>query len=128
MGAITIYTNDSSFIIARDTIFNGCLSLIIFQGLRKNKLILKNLFENTFGISDKGWRIISINWATWLAILALSNQFVGSFYPLSYWITFKTFSFGFSILFCIYQFFIAHKEKLNNSNILGLRKNALIKN
>ncbi len=125
MGAITIYTNDSSFIIVRDTIFNGTLSIIILQGLRKNKLILKDLFKNTFAITDKGWKIVSINWGVWLLLLATSNQIIGSFYSLNFWIVFKTFSFGFSIFFCFYQFLIAHKEKLPNGNILGLRKKAI---
>lgn len=125
MGLITIYTNNSSFIIARDTIFNGILSMIIFYGLLKNKLILKDLFKNTFAITDKGWKIVSINWAVWLLLLATSNQIVGTLYTLDSWIIFKTFSFGLSILFCVYQFIISYKEKIPSANILGLRKKAI---
>ncbi|MEK6889918.1 MAG: septation protein IspZ [Nanoarchaeota archaeon] len=125
MGLITIYTENNLFIITRDTLFNGSLALIIFYSLYNNNLILKNLFENTFAINDKGWKIVSINWAFWLLLLATSNQIIGSFYPLDFWIIFKTCSFGFSILFCLFQFVIAHKEKLPESNFLGLRKKAL---
>lgn len=125
MGAITLYTEDPFFIIVRDTIFNASLGLIILYMLNKNNLILKNLFQNTFAITDKGWRKVSFNWAIWLLLLATSNQVIGTLYPLNFWIFFKTCSFGFSILFCIYQFLIAYKEKLPNANIFGLRKKAI---
>lgn len=125
MGLITIYTENNLFIITRDTIFNGSLALIIFYGLYNNNLILKKLFENTFAITDKGWKIVSINWVIWLSILAISNQVIGSLYPLNFWIIFKTCSFGFSLLFCLFQFVIAHKSRLPDSTLLGLRRTAL---
>lgn len=94
MGAITLYLNDDRFIKIKPTVLYSFFSLLLFLGLWRKKLYMKYFFDQAMpAMTDKGWALVTRNWALFLLFKALLNEFVWRNYSTDTWVSVKVFGF-----------------------------------
>jgi intracellular septation protein len=121
-GLATVITEDSNYYILSDTILDGLFALFLLGSLLFKKTLLQVLFENTFAITDKAWRILTVRWAFLFITLATINEFIRVNYPEDVWVNYKLSTVFIILFFGLYQFTLSKKERLPGvSNKLGLR-------
>jgi intracellular septation protein len=81
-GGLTLYTGNIAFIQMKPTIIYLILSLMLFGGVILNKPTLKYVLEHGYdGLTEKGWRLLSRNWAWFFLAMAIANYIVVQIYP-----------------------------------------------
>lgn len=104
MGGLTLYLQDETFVKMKLTVINGLFASILFFGLLTNRLFIKNLMDSAIEMHDDGWRLMTRNYALFLATMAVTNEFIWRNYSTDTWVDFKTFGFtGAMIVFFIAQ-------------------------
>ena len=74
-GGLTLWLHDPVLIRYKATAVYVLLSGLLFFGLARGQPYLKYVLEAGYdGLSDRGWMILSRNWAFFFAALALANQ------------------------------------------------------
>ena len=121
-GTLTIVFDNPFFLIAKDTLYNGCFAVALFIGLARGKGLMKPLFHKLIAMTDNGWRILSWRWAIFFTILAVTNEFARINFPTAGWVQFKELATIATIIFSLYQFKLARKERLPDATPWGLRK------
>lgn len=100
-GGLTIYFHDPKFIQIKPTIIYTILSALLFGGLIKGKPLLKYVLEHGYdGLSDKGWLLLSRNWAWFFAAMAVFNQILVATVNFDTWLTVKVW--GITILSIVF--------------------------
>lgn len=80
-GGLTIWKHDQHFIQQKPTIIYTILSVMLFVGLMRGKPMLKYVLEHGYdGLSDKGWLLLSRNWAWFFAVMAVANEILRFIY------------------------------------------------
>jgi intracellular septation protein len=121
-GALTIIFHNPFFIIFKDTLYNGLFGVILLIGLLFGKGLLKPLFKSLFAMSEKGWRILSLRWAIFFILLALSNEVARAVMnPHDWAVYYKALATLSTMVFAVYQFRLAKKERLPDSTPWGMR-------
>lgn len=104
MGGLTLYLQDETFVKMKLTVINGLFAGILFFGLLTNRLFMKTLMESAFEMPDAGWRMMTRNYAAFLAIMAVVNELIWRNYSTDTWVDFKTFGYmGAMVVFTIIQ-------------------------
>lgn len=104
MGGLTLYLQDETFVKMKLTVINGLFAAILLFGLATGRLFIKNLMDSAFDMPDEGWRMMTRNYALFLAGMALVNEFIWRSYSTEIWVNFKTFGYmGALIVFTIIQ-------------------------
>lgn len=94
MGSLTLYLENATFVYMKPTIINGLFATILTVGLLRGRSYLKLVMEAGFPpMEDKGWMVMTRNWAIFFAVMALVNEFVWRSYSEEAWVNFKTFGF-----------------------------------
>lgn len=94
MGSLTLYLENATFVYMKPTIINGLFATILTVGLLRGRSYLKLVMEAGFPpMTDKGWMVMTRNWAIFFASMALVNEFVWRSYSEDIWVNFKTFGF-----------------------------------
>ena len=89
-GGLTIYFHDERFIQIKPTVIYFLLSGLLFAGLTRGKPLLKYVLEHGYhGLSDRGWLLLSRNWAFFFAVMAISNEVIRANFTFSQWLTIK---------------------------------------
>lgn len=89
-GGLTIWLHDPKFIQIKPTIVYALLSGLLFAGLFMGRPLLKYVLEAGYdGLSDKGWMILSRNWAIFFAAMAVLNQILVATLDFGTWLTVK---------------------------------------
>jgi intracellular septation protein len=74
-GGLTLWLHDPVMIRYKATAVYVLLSGLLFIGLTRGKPLLKYVLEAGYdGLTDRGWMILSRNWAFFFAALAIANQ------------------------------------------------------
>ncbi len=74
-GGLTLWLHDPLMIRYKATAVYVLLSGLLFIGLARGKPLLKYVLEAGYdGLTDRGWMILSRNWAWFFAALAAANQ------------------------------------------------------
>ena len=120
-GLLTIMFKDPFFIIIKDTLYNGIFSLVLLTGLVYKKPLLKPLFKNIFSMSDRGWSILTMRWAIMLGCLAFTNEVARIYLIADQWVIYKAVATVATIIFSVYQFRLARKERLPDASTWGMR-------
>lgn len=96
LGSLTLYFHDSTFIKMKPTAVYSLFAVALGYGLVSGKPLLQMLLENAYpGLSAKGWRLLTINWAAFFVVMAVLNEIVWRTYApgpqddLSTWAAFK---------------------------------------
>ena len=121
-GAASIAYDDPTYFILSDTILDGLFGLILLGSLLLKKPILQTLFERSFAITDRAWRILSVRWGVFFLLLAATNEFIRLSYSEAVWVNFKLATVFIITAFGCYQFTLSVRERIpGESNWLGLR-------
>ena len=93
-GGLTIWFRDPAFIQLKPTLIYVGFAALLFAGLAAGKALLKYVFGPIFpGLSDRGWTLISRNWAIFFLVMALANEALRFAVSFDTWLTAKTFGF-----------------------------------
>lgn len=95
-GGLTLYFHDSTFIKMKPTVVYALFAIILGYGLATKKPLLQMLLETAYpGLSERGWRLLTINWTFFFLGMAVLNEIVwrtvapGATDDLSSWAAFK---------------------------------------
>lgn len=89
-GGLTIYLHDERFIQIKPTVIYGLLSGLLFAGYLTGRPLLKYLLEAAYeGLSERGWMLLSRNWAFWFAGMAIANEVLRATLSFDAWLTAK---------------------------------------
>ncbi len=90
-GSLTLYFHDRTFIQVKPTFVYAMFAVLLAYGLATGKPLLQNLLESAYpGLSAKGWRQLTINWAAFFAVAAVGNEVARASLNWDQWVTFKT--------------------------------------
>lgn len=89
-GGLTLYLHDPKFIQVKPTIIYGILSAMLFIGLIRGKSLLRYVLEHGYdGLSERGWMLLSRNWAWFFLAMAVINEALRAFLTFDTWLTVK---------------------------------------
>ncbi|MHA6719557.1 septation protein A [Sphingomonas sp. RS6] len=90
-GGLTLYFHDQAFIQMKPTFVYAMFAVILGYGLIANKPLLQMLLEQAYpGLSARGWRLLTINWAGFFVAMAVLNEGMRHLLDWDEWVTFKT--------------------------------------
>ncbi len=91
-GGLTLYFHDLRFIKMKPTFVYSIFALTLIFGLATGRPLLRQLLEASYpGLSDKGWRQLTINWALFFTGMAGLNELVWRHFSDGVWVNFKVF-------------------------------------
>lgn len=94
LGGITIYLHDETFIKIKPTIYYLIVSSLLLFGLFTKRNLLKAVLGTAYpGLSDRGWMILTRNWAVFFIAMAALNEVVWRTTSTDFWIGFKIWGF-----------------------------------
>ena len=74
-GALTLYFHDTTFIKVKPTFVYAMLAAVLAFGLATGRPMLKMMLESAYpGLTEHGWRKLTINWAAFFAVMAVVNE------------------------------------------------------
>ena len=89
-GGLTLYFHDARFTQIKPTVLYLGLAAILITGLVAGKPLLKPLLGQALtGLDDRGWLILSRNWATYFVALAVANEVMRRTLSFDTWLTIK---------------------------------------
>ncbi len=89
-GGLTLWLHDQKYIQIKPTVIYAMLSALLFAGLLRGRPLLKYVLEHGFhGLSDKGWLLLSRNWAFFFAGMAILNEAMRANLDFNQWLSVK---------------------------------------
>lgn len=89
-GGITLLLRDETFIKLKPTIYYVFIASILIMGLVLKRPTLQALLGSVYpGLSDKGWDLLSRNWAIFFLAMAALNELVWRNFSTDFWVGFK---------------------------------------
>ncbi len=89
-GGLTLYLHDERFIQIKPTVIYGLLSALLFVGVLTGRPLLKYLLEAAYdGLSERGWMLLTRNWAFWFAAMAVANEVLRATLSFDAWLSAK---------------------------------------
>lgn len=95
-GSLTLYFHDGTFIKMKPTLVYLTLAVVLGYGLLTDKPLLKMLLETAYpGLTERGWKLLTINWTVFFVFMAVLNEVVwrltapGPEDDLTFWAGFK---------------------------------------
>lgn len=89
-GGLTLYFHDQLFIQLKPTIVYGMLAAVLAFGLATGRPLLKVMLESAYpGLSEVGWRKLTINWTLFFIAMAILNEVVRLSVDWDTWTLFK---------------------------------------
>lgn len=115
LGALTLWLHDETFIKMKPTIYYVMVSAILFFGLWTNRPTLQLVLGNAFpGLNERGWTLLTRNWALFFLVLAATNELVWRTMSTSFWLGYKLWgALPATILFTIAQLPMLTRHGLN---------------
>jgi len=89
-GGLTIWLHDETFIKIKPTIYYVTVAALLSFGLATGRNLLKMVLGSAYpGLSERGWQLLSRNFAIFFAVLAVANELVWRNFSTDFWISFK---------------------------------------
>ena len=89
-GGLTLWLHSETFIKLKPTIYYVMVAAILFFGLWTNRPTLKVVLGAAYpGLSDRGWSLLSRNWAWFFLVLAIANEAVWRNSSTDFWLGYK---------------------------------------
>lgn len=89
-GGITIWLHNETFIKIKPTIYYSSIAAVLFFGLYTGRNLLKMVLGTAYpGLSERGWALLSRNWAFFFIAMAVVNELVWRNSTTDFWIAFK---------------------------------------
>jgi len=89
-GGLTLWYHDKSFIQFKPTFIYASFAAILAFGLATGRPLLQMLLEAAYpGLTEKGWRQLTINWTIFFVFMAVLNEIVRHQFSYDFWLSFK---------------------------------------
>jgi intracellular septation protein len=89
-GALTLWFRDPKFIQIKPTLIYLFFAALLIGGALRGKAMLKYVLEAAYdGLSDIGWRKLSMNWGLFFLALAGANEIMRATLTFDTWLTLK---------------------------------------
>jgi intracellular septation protein len=90
LGGLTIWLHNDTFIKIKPTIYYLFVASLLAFGLRTNRPFLKMVLGSAYpGLDDRGWQLLTRNWAIFFAAMAILNEAVWRNSNTDFWVGFK---------------------------------------
>lgn len=120
-GFATLYFHQPEWLVLEFTISNLLFGIILLSAYRRQRLVLKRLFNHMFAMTDSGWHILTRRWGWAFIMIGASNQIFWQFFPHEdQWTLFRFIVTLLTIIFALSQFSLSRKERLPNATKWGL--------
>jgi intracellular septation protein len=94
LGGITLWLHDETFIKIKPTIYYTTVAALLLFGLYTGRNLLKAVLGTAYpGLSERGWQLLTRNWAVFFLVMALLNEAVWRTTTTEFWIGFKLWGF-----------------------------------
>jgi len=94
LGGLTLWLHNETFIKIKPTIYYVTVAGILGFGLLTGRNYLKVMLGTAYpGLSERGWQLLTRNWAIFFAVMAVLNEAVWRTTSTSFWIGFKLWGF-----------------------------------
>jgi intracellular septation protein len=94
LGGLTLWLHDETFIKIKPTIYYLIVAALLGFGLATKRNLLKMVLGSAYpGLSERGWQLLSRNWAIFFAVMAGVNEAVWRNSTTEFWIGFKLWGF-----------------------------------
>jgi intracellular septation protein len=92
LGGAAIVFHNETFIKVKPTIYYGLVASMLFFGLLTGKPVLKTVLGSSYpGLTERGWTILTRNWALFFVGAAILNEAVWRHVETETWLGFKIF-------------------------------------
>ena len=89
-GGLTLWYHDKSFIQFKPTFIYAMFASILAFGLATGRPLLQMMLEAAYpGLTEKGWRQLTINWTVFFVFMAVLNEIVRRNTSYDFWVAFK---------------------------------------
>jgi intracellular septation protein len=89
-GGLTLWFHDETFIKVKPTIVYAMFAIVLAYGLITRRPLLQMLLESAYpGLTEKGWRLLTINWTVFFVAMAVLNEIVWRTQSWDFWVGFK---------------------------------------
>ncbi len=89
-GGLTLWFHNDTFIKVKPTLVYTMFAVVLTYGVIAKKPLLQMLLESAYpGLTPKGWRLLTINWAVFFAAMAILNEVVWRTQSWDFWVGFK---------------------------------------
>jgi intracellular septation protein len=90
LGGITIWLHDETFIKIKPTIYYSVVGALLIFGLATRRNLLKSVLGTAYpGVTERGWQLLTRNWAAFFLVMALVNEAVWRSSSTDFWVGFK---------------------------------------
>ena len=90
LGGITVWLHDETFIKIKPTIYYSFVAALLLFGMYSGRNLLTMVLGTAYpGLSDRGWQLLTRNWALFFIVMALVNEAVWRTTSTDFWIGFK---------------------------------------
>ena len=94
LGGLTLWLHNETFIKIKPTIYYLVVAALLGFGLATRRNLLKAVLGTAYpGLSERGWQLLSRNWAIFFAVMAGVNEGVWRNSTTEFWIGFKLWGF-----------------------------------
>jgi intracellular septation protein len=94
LGGATLWFHDEVFIKVKPTIYYVIVASLLAFGLATGRNLLKMVLGTAYpGLSDRGWALLSRNWAIFFLVMAVVNELVWRNSSTAFWAGFKLWGF-----------------------------------
>jgi intracellular septation protein len=120
-GLVSIYKATPDILIVADTVYFALTAMVIWFTSHSSVSVMERFFGGTFGMTKRGWYLLSRNWTWVLIIAAISNEMVRFLATPEFWIDYQFWR-GIVLLgFACSQFYISSRYRLPDTSRLGIR-------
>lgn len=90
LGGITIWLHDETFIKIKPTIYYAIVAALLIFGMMTGRNFLKIVLGTAYpGLSDRGWHLLTRNWAGYFIAMGVLNEAVWRTQTTDFWVGFK---------------------------------------
>lgn len=98
-GGLTLWLQDKAFIQLKPTIIYAVFAALLFGGLFTGRPTLQLVMGEALpGLSPRGWRLLTRNWALFFLALLAANEAARRFLSYDDWLSFKVWGVTVAIL------------------------------
>lgn len=90
LGGITILLHEEWVIKVKPTVYYLLVAGLLGFGLVTGRNLMKIVLEAVYpGLSERGWRLLTINWIVYFVVMAVLNEIVWRTTSTNFWLGFK---------------------------------------
>ena len=94
LGGATLWFHSEVFIKIKPTIYYLIVASLLAFGLATGRNLLKMVLGTAYpGLSERGWQLLSRNWAIFFLVMAIANELVWRNSSTTFWAGFKLWGF-----------------------------------